>query len=64
MKQEKSRESSPVVVGCLILDDKIEDSKCSQCYEKFEKFFNTETEDWMYKDAIRVNNIVVHQSCL
>jgi len=58
-KPEKSvsRESSPIV-ACTVLDDKSEDSMCFICHEKFEMFFDNNAEEWMYKDAVRINNIV------
>lgn len=36
---------------------------CGLCQEKFAKFFDQEQEEWMYRDAIRVNQQLYHSTC-
>ena len=36
---------------------------CGTCGERFEQFFDSEQDEWMYKDAISVNNIIHHRKC-
>ncbi|XP_041461947.1 uncharacterized protein LOC121413253 [Lytechinus variegatus] len=39
------------------------DEFCKICRESFEQFFNEETEEWHFRDAIRVDGKTFHPSC-
>lgn len=36
---------------------------CDVCHDKFEYFYNEETEDWHLKDATRVDDKIYHPTC-
>jgi pre-mRNA cleavage complex 2 protein Pcf11 len=36
---------------------------CGLCQEKFTKFFDQEQEEWMYRDAVRMNQQLYHSTC-
>jgi len=36
---------------------------CPQCGEQFEQYFDSEQDEWMYKDTILLDAIIYHQKC-
>ena len=44
-----------------VLDQK--DATCSVCREGLDTFFHDEEEEWMYRNAIRKDNVLYHQTC-
>jgi len=37
---------------------------CAVCGDKFDKFFDSEREAWMYRGAVRHNGSIYHPACL
>ena len=46
---------------CPVNDD--ETGVCVVCGDKFEKFFDSDREEWMYRDAVRVDGQLYHPGC-
>jgi len=36
---------------------------CPKCGERFEQYFDSEQDEWMYRDTVRVENTIYHQKC-
>lgn len=36
---------------------------CPICQEKFEQYWSTEQEEWIYKDSISIAGVIYHQQC-
>lgn len=36
---------------------------CPICHEAFEQFWEEDHEEWHFKDAVRINEIVYHVTC-
>ena len=49
------------MVSCPVGDDRT--GTCVVCGDKFEKFFDSDREEWMYRDAVRVNGRLYHPAC-
>jgi len=48
------------VTSCPVLPDgPPDDGICGVCGDALEKFFDSEEEEWKYKDAIRINGKVL-----
>jgi hypothetical protein len=38
-------------------------TECKVCGEKFEQYFDSEQDEWMYKNAVSVDNTIYHVKC-
>ncbi len=36
---------------------------CPQCGERFEQYFDSEQDEWMYRDTVRLDGVIYHQKC-
>ncbi|XP_065842897.1 polyadenylation and cleavage factor homolog 11-like isoform X2 [Oscarella lobularis] len=61
MELEEAKPKEEKVISCPVLSD--EDEVCPICNESFEQFFHEESDEWHFKDAIRLDNQVYHVSC-
>eukprot|EP01102_Stenamoeba_stenopodia_P020366 TRINITY_DN788_c0_g5_i1.p1 TRINITY_DN788_c0_g5~~TRINITY_DN788_c0_g5_i1.p1 ORF type:complete len:694 (-),score=137.34 TRINITY_DN788_c0_g5_i1:31-2112(-) len=56
-KEEKEQDDVPCVPA-------EEDNKsCAICNEQFEQFWDNESEEWMFKGAIKVGSLLYHSNC-
>ncbi|XP_054736498.1 uncharacterized protein LOC129243479 isoform X1 [Anastrepha obliqua] len=54
--------NSPAPLSCPALTEDV-DRACDMCQEKFEQFYNEETEEWHLRNAIRVEDKIYHPLC-
>ncbi|XP_067628400.1 pre-mRNA cleavage complex 2 protein Pcf11 isoform X2 [Eurosta solidaginis] len=54
--------NSPASLSCPALPDDV-DRACDMCHEKFDQFYNEETEDWHLRNATRVEDKIYHPLC-
>jgi hypothetical protein len=55
MTKERKLES------CAVLSE--DEEVCPICHEAFEQFWEEDHEEWHFKDAVRINEIVYHVTC-
>ena len=48
---------------CLVLDSDGAQPVCAVCHGKLDKFWDEDSEDWMYKSALRSEGQLYHSSC-
>ncbi len=53
--------SAPVLPSSVPADES--QTNCLICGERFDQFFDSEVEEWMYKDAISVDGKIYHSLC-
>ncbi|CAB3994474.1 Hypothetical predicted protein [Paramuricea clavata] len=47
----------------VLIDDNESERQCDICFEKFETFWDETSEDWHYKNAVRVDGKTYHYLC-
>lgn len=55
--------NSPKAITTCLAGPKGADETCDVCHDRFEYFFNEETEDWHLKNAMRVDDKIYHPTC-
>lgn len=38
-------------------------TECKVCGERFEQYFDSEQDEWMYKNAVLADNVIYHVKC-
>jgi len=59
---DTSEENTQNKIQSIVAADERQ-STCPICGEKFEQFFDSDQDEWMYRDAMCENGIIYHQPC-
>ncbi|GLH15248.1 Uncharacterized protein GBIM_19614 [Gryllus bimaculatus] len=59
----RSEEKESIEVPSVPAGDSAEDTACDVCHDKFEQFYNEETEEWHLRLAVRVEGKTYHPLC-
>lgn len=61
---EKTKsEEKAVEEPCVVVSPDLTLRVCSGCHEAFRQFYDQESEEWKYKNAIEVDGVNFHPSC-
>lgn len=52
-----------VVIPSVPADSETTDERCEVCGDKFDQFFNEETEEWHLNNAVRIEEKTYHPVC-